>query len=63
MNPSHSGEILYCNVPIEQIGLPVVRGNVALMLQQAQEGRVKAEGSYDELQEKGLIREDFDFMV
>jgi len=33
------------------------------MLQQAQEGRVKAEGSYDELQEKGLIREDFDFMV
>jgi len=33
--PSHSGEILYGNVPIEQIGLPVVRENVALMLQQA----------------------------
>ncbi|BAF73021.1 ABC transporter ATP-binding protein [Sulfurovum sp. NBC37-1] len=33
--PSHKGEILYDNVPIEQIGLPVVRENVALMLQQA----------------------------
>ena len=33
--PSHSGEILYGDVPIEQIGLPVVRKNVALMLQQA----------------------------
>ncbi|MCO4846160.1 MAG: ABC transporter ATP-binding protein [Sulfurovum sp.] len=33
--PSHRGEILYGNVPIEQIGLPVVRENVALMLQQA----------------------------
>jgi len=33
--PSRSGEILYDNVPIEQIGLPVVRENVALMLQQA----------------------------
>ena len=33
--PSHSGEILYGNVPIEKIGLPVVRENVALMLQQA----------------------------
>jgi len=33
--PSHSGEILYGAVPIEQIGLPVVRENVALMLQQA----------------------------
>jgi ATP-binding cassette subfamily C protein len=33
--PLHSGEILYGNVPIEQIGLPVVRENVALMLQQA----------------------------
>jgi len=33
--PSHSGEILYDNVPIEQIGLPVVRENVALMLQQS----------------------------
>ena len=33
--PSHSGEILYGDVPIEKIGLPVVRGNVALMLQQA----------------------------
>ncbi len=33
--PSHQGEILYGNVPIEQIGLPVVRENVALMLQQA----------------------------
>jgi len=33
--PSHSGEILYGDVPIEQIGLPVVRENVALMLQQA----------------------------
>ena len=33
--PSHSGEILYGGVPIEQIGLPVVRENVALMLQQA----------------------------
>ncbi len=33
--PSHSGEILYGDIPIEQIGLPVVRENVALMLQQA----------------------------
>ena len=33
--PSHTGEILYGNVPIEKIGLPVVRENVALMLQQA----------------------------
>ncbi len=33
--PSHKGEILYGNMPIEQIGLPVVRENVALMLQQA----------------------------
>ena len=33
--PSHAGEILYGDVPIEQIGLPVVRENVALMLQQA----------------------------
>jgi ATP-binding cassette subfamily C protein len=32
--PSHSGEILYGGVPIERIGLPVVRQNVALMLQQ-----------------------------
>jgi len=33
--PSHSGKILYGEVPIEQIGLPIVRENVALMLQQA----------------------------
>jgi len=33
--PSHTGDILYGDVPIEQIGLPVVRENVALMLQQA----------------------------
>ncbi len=33
--PSHSGEILYGDVPIEEIGLPIVRENVALMLQQA----------------------------
>jgi len=33
--PSHTGDILYDNVPIEKIGLPVVRENVALMLQQA----------------------------
>ncbi len=33
--PSHSGEVLYGNEPIEKIGLPIVRGNVALMLQQA----------------------------
>ncbi len=33
--PSHTGEILYDDVPIEKIGLPVVRENVALMLQQA----------------------------
>jgi len=32
---SHSGSILYDNIPIEQIGLPIVRANVALMLQQA----------------------------
>jgi ATP-binding cassette subfamily C protein len=31
--PSHSGEILYGGVPLEKIGLPVVRENVALMLQ------------------------------
>jgi len=33
--PAHSGEILYGNVPIERIGLSVVRENAALMLQQA----------------------------
>ncbi|MEN8304597.1 MAG: ABC transporter ATP-binding protein, partial [Campylobacterota bacterium] len=33
--PSHRGEILYGDIPIEQIGLPIVRENVALMLQQA----------------------------
>ena len=33
--PSHTGEIRYGDVPIERIGLPVVRENVALMLQQA----------------------------
>lgn len=33
--PSHTGDILYGDVPIEKIGLPVVRENVALMLQQA----------------------------
>lgn len=33
--PSHSGEIFYGDAPIEKIGLPVVRKNVALMLQQA----------------------------
>ena len=33
--PSHQGEILYGDIPIEKIGLPVVRENVALMLQQA----------------------------
>ncbi len=33
--PSHTGEIFYGDVPIEKIGLPVVRENVALMLQQA----------------------------
>ncbi|PHS41848.1 MAG: ABC transporter ATP-binding protein [Sulfurovum sp.] len=33
--PSHTGNILYSDVPIEKIGLPVVRENVALMLQQA----------------------------
>jgi ATP-binding cassette, subfamily C, bacterial len=32
--PSHSGAILYGDVPMEKIGLPVVRENVALMLQQ-----------------------------
>jgi ATP-binding cassette subfamily C protein len=32
--PSHSGAILYGGAPIERIGLPVVRQNVALMLQQ-----------------------------
>ncbi len=31
--PSHSGKICYGGVPIEQIGLPVVREHVALMLQ------------------------------
>lgn len=30
-----SGEILYDDIPIEQIGLPVVRENVALMLQES----------------------------
>jgi ATP-binding cassette subfamily C protein len=33
--PPKSGQILYGDVPIEQIGLPVVRENVALMLQQS----------------------------
>jgi ATP-binding cassette subfamily C protein len=33
--PVHTGEILYGGVPIEQIGLPIVRENVALMLQQS----------------------------
>lgn len=33
--PSHTGEILYGDIPIEEIGLPIVRENVALMLQQA----------------------------
>ncbi len=33
--PSNRGEILYGNEPLEQIGLPVVRQNVALMLQDA----------------------------
>ncbi|MEA2048674.1 MAG: ABC transporter ATP-binding protein [Campylobacterota bacterium] len=33
--PSHTGEIRYDDVLIEKIGLPVVRENVALMLQQA----------------------------
>ena len=33
--PSHSGSIFYGDAPIEKIGLPVVRENVALMLQQA----------------------------
>lgn len=33
--PVHTGEILYGGVPIEQIGLPVVRENVALMLQES----------------------------
>ncbi len=33
--PSHTGEILYGDVPIEKIGLPIVRENVALMLQEA----------------------------
>ncbi len=32
--PSHSGDILYGDAPLEKIGLPVVRENVALMLQQ-----------------------------
>jgi len=32
--PSHSGAILYGDVPIEKIGLEIVRENVALMLQQ-----------------------------
>ena len=31
--PSHSGSILYGGIPIEEIGLPIVRENVALMLQ------------------------------
>ena len=33
--PLHTGEILYDDVSIEKIGLPVVRENVALMLQQS----------------------------
>ncbi len=33
--PSHRGEIHYGDAPIEKIGLPVVRENVALMLQQS----------------------------
>ena len=33
--PVHSGEILYGDIPIEEIGLPIVRENVALMLQEA----------------------------
>ncbi|EIF51112.1 ABC transporter ATP-binding protein [Sulfurovum sp. AR] len=33
--PSHAGEILYGGIPIEQIGLPIVRENTALMLQEA----------------------------
>ncbi|MBD3790334.1 MAG: ABC transporter ATP-binding protein [Campylobacterales bacterium] len=33
--PSHSGEILYGGVPLEKIGLPIIRENVALMLQEA----------------------------
>jgi len=28
-----------------------------------EEGKVQAEGAYDELQGKGFIKEDFDFMV
>jgi len=33
--PAHAGDILYGDIPIDKIGLPVVRENVALMLQQA----------------------------
>jgi len=33
--PSNSGAVLYGDSPIEKIGLPVVRENVALMLQQS----------------------------
>ena len=33
--PSHSGEIWYGEASLEKIGLPIVRENVALMLQQA----------------------------
>ena len=33
--PSHTGEVLYDDVPIEKIGLPIVRENAALMLQQS----------------------------
>lgn len=33
--PSHRGEILYGDIPIEQIGLPIVREHTALMLQEA----------------------------
>jgi len=33
--PSHSGEILYGETPIEKIGLSIVRENVALMLQES----------------------------
>ena len=33
--PAQAGKILYDDVPIEEIGLPVVRENVALMLQES----------------------------
>jgi len=32
--PLHEGDILYGDIPIEQIGLPLIRENVSLMLQQ-----------------------------